>query len=95
MNSEMNPIETKEIRGISLKALGAIIISTASIVGTVLGTYYALTNKIESIQMQNISEGKLVDLKMQQLDLQMKFQQTQIDQIRGELSAGKQNPRGN
>lgn len=75
-------IETKELRGVSLRTMYTVIIATAVIVISVVGTYSSLKEQINSIAKDKESETKLNNLRM----LQLEQRQTQMEMTLKELS---------
>jgi hypothetical protein len=62
-------IETKEIKGITLKGIITLIICTASIVGTTLFNYFSLQGDIRSIREQQINTDRYWELRLQSVEL--------------------------
>jgi hypothetical protein len=48
-NSQESPIETVPIKGISLKTIGAVIVSTALLVGSYWSGYFSLKEQMQEI----------------------------------------------
>lgn len=88
-------IEKRELRGISLKTIYAVILATVTIVVAVMGSYSSLKgqmndtqNQIQSIQNAKDADVKYNDLRMRQLEqsqnaiqLQLKELSQRIDQL--------------
>lgn len=70
------PIDEVPLRGMTLKILRSIIISTAFIVTTVLGAYWASheKNEVQDLQIETLR------LNVQQITLQLHDMQMQINQ---------------
>ncbi len=64
----MEPIENREIRGITVKTAFIIISCTLSIMLTVYGSYSSLRSEIVELRFSKDSDAKLNDLKMRQMD---------------------------
>ena len=62
-------IETKEIRGITIKGFVLLIIHTVCVTGAVVGCYFALKNDIEKIVLVTQGDAKYNDLRMRNLEL--------------------------
>jgi len=84
-SQEMTPIETKEIRGLSFKGLLTILLSTISICGTVVGTYFSLNAKIDTIRIEKVNEDKLTDLRIKTIEAQVEALKTSIETIRAQV----------
>ena len=64
----MAAIETKELRGVSLKTLYAIIVTTIIICTSIYGSYISIITKINEIVLTNQSNDKLYDLRLKALE---------------------------
>lgn len=71
-------LETKEIRGINLKALLAVVSITASIVGSAVYTSGRIESRIDTAITSQEQNQRINDLKMQQM-------QAQIEQLHNEV----------
>lgn len=91
-------IETKELRGVSLRTLYAIIVATATIVLTVFGSYSSLKGQIKEMQSQKDSDSRYNDLRMKILeqrldanDIQLKELSKKYDEFVSQSKEQKQN----
>lgn len=64
----MSAIETKELKGVSLKTLYAIIFTTIIICTSIYGSYASIITKINEIVLVNQSNDKLYDLRLKVLE---------------------------
>lgn len=74
-------IDTKEIRGVSLRNLIAVIACTGTIMLTVLGTYYGLKADITDVKVSKDSDARLNELKMRVMDQRIDAMEIQIRDI--------------
>lgn len=94
----MDALETKEIRGLSLKALGWLIASTATILSFVISSYFLIVNKIEKVdnkietdRTQKVSDDKYNDLRMKVLEAQVNTLSGQVDILRNQVGGNDNN----
>lgn len=90
MPTEMNPIETKEIRGLNLKLLVTLIICTATTVGTVASTYFSLIRKIDKIESQRTSDDRFNDLRLKTMEANIQVIQTQVESLKEDVKLNRQ-----
>lgn len=97
----MNPIETKEIKGLSLKALGWLIGSTVTIAAFVVSSYFLLKNdiarvdtKIDHVKTEKLSDDRYNDLKMEVLEADVEAIKVQIENLRNQVSTNRQTLEG-
>ena len=64
----MAAIETKELRGVSLKTMYALITTTAIICISIYSSYASIIGKINEIVLTNQSNDKLYDLRLKALE---------------------------
>lgn len=64
----MAGIETKELRGVSLKTLYALICTTIIICISIYSSYASIITKINEIVLTNQSNDKLYDLRLKALE---------------------------
>ncbi len=64
----MDPIENKEIRGLSVRNMLTIIGCTIGSTLTTLTTYYNLKSDITDVRVSKDSDARLNDLKMRVMD---------------------------
>ena len=78
MENQAQPIETRELRGVTVKTALIIICCTISMIVTVMGTFYSLKGDITELRTSKDSEAKLNDLKMRVMDQKIDMQGIQI-----------------
>lgn len=64
----MAAIETKELRGVSLKTLYALMTTTAIICISIYSSYSSIVTKINEIVLTNQSNERLYDLRLKVLE---------------------------
>jgi hypothetical protein len=77
----MTTIEHKELRGITLKNIVVTIISTASIVISVMTTYFNLKGDISSIKNDQAIQVRVNDLRIKALETQLNVLQQQVTEL--------------
>lgn len=82
----MTAIEHKELKGITLKNLVVTVASTASIVASVMTTYFGLKNDISAIKNEQNTETRLNNIRLKILESQVSLLQTEVQEFR---SGGK------
>lgn len=85
----MTTIEDKEIRGITVKILFTIIISVVTIVTSILGSYFSLSNAISNQSEKVEQNNKYFDLKISTLENEVKKQQIEITDIYNRINKVK------
>ncbi|MFB9843004.1 hypothetical protein [Mucilaginibacter ginsenosidivorans] len=80
----MTTIEHKELRGITLKNLIVTIVSTASIVASVMTTYFQLRNDLHDIRQKQEADARVNDLRLKVLESEVSILQQQVDEIKNE-----------
>jgi hypothetical protein len=80
----MTTIEHKELKGITLKNLLVTIISTASIVASVMTTYFQLKNDIHDVKINQETQNRVYDIRLKVLETQVNVLQHQVDEIKKE-----------
>lgn len=78
-------IDSKEIRGLNVRNLIAIIIATISIVTTVLATKSSLEGQIRDLMNNQATFGKINDMNFKIYDAKFENIQKQIDEINGKI----------
>ncbi|SHM51758.1 hypothetical protein [Mucilaginibacter sp. OK098] len=79
----MTAIENHQIKGITIKNVVVTIISTASIVASVVTTYFGLKADIQSIKSSQETEEKITNLRVTVLENQVTLLQKEMDVIKG------------
>jgi len=88
----MSAIETKELRGISAKTVVWLVMTTATIVATIIGTYNKLSIQISEIVITNQANIKVYDLRIEALERRLDALDLQINQLK-QIKNGKANIR--
>jgi len=85
----MTAIENKEIKGLSIRTLLALIVATVSICTTVLVSYSSLTaqivktnNGMDKVQLKVESDLRYTELRMTVLEKTVTLLQMQIDNLK-------------
>jgi hypothetical protein len=78
----MTAIEHKELKGITLRNLIVTIVSTASIVASVMTTYFQLKVDIGNIRLNQETQNRVNDIRIKVLENQVAVLQRQVDDIR-------------
>lgn len=77
----MTTIEHKELKGITVKNLLVTIVSTASIVASVMTTYFQLKDDIHDVKISQETQSRVNDIRLKVLESQVVLlQQNQIRQ---------------
>jgi len=82
---EITPIEMKEIRGITPKALVWLLCSTISIVGSVIITSSQITNKLETYIIKQDGVNSLQDMRIKNNEDKIKRNEDDIKDIRKDV----------
>ena len=82
----MTTIEHRELKGITLKNLIVTVVSTASIVASVMTTYFQLRNDLHDIRQKQEADARLYDLRLKVLEGEVSVLQQQVDDIKSERS---------
>ena len=86
---EVTPIEMKEIRGITPKALVWLLCSTISIVGSVIITSSQITNKLETYIIKQDGVNSLQDMRIKNNEDKIKRNEDDIKEVRKEVEVIK------
>jgi hypothetical protein len=78
----MTAIEHQQLKGITLKNLVVTIVSTASIVASVMTTYFGLKTDIQEIKNAQNTEAKLNNIRIKVLEDQVTLLQNEMDDIK-------------
>ena len=78
----MTAIEHQELKGITLKNLVVTVISTASIVASVMTTYFGLKNDISEIKSSQETETKIYNIRIKILEDDVALLQKKVDEIK-------------
>jgi hypothetical protein len=87
----MTAIEHRELRGITIKNLVVTIMGTASIVASVMTTYFELRSDVQDIKASQQAEAKINNIRIKILEDQVALLQKQVDEIKsGNTVPGRQ-----
>ena len=86
---EITPIEMKEIRGITPKALVWLLCSTISIVGSVIITSSKITNKLETYIIKQDGINSLQDMRINNNEDKINKNGDDIKEVRKEVEVIK------
>jgi len=86
---EVIPIEMKEIRGITPKALVWLLCSTISIVGSVIITSSQITNKLETYIIKQDGINSLQDMRIKNNEDKINRNGDDIKEVRKEVEVIK------
>lgn len=78
----MTTIEHRELRGITIKNIVVTIISTASIVMSVMTTYFQLKGDLRDVRMQQDAQNRVNEIRLKVLENQVTLLQRQVEQIK-------------
>lgn len=81
----MEQLVEKEVRGMNIKNLIALICATATICSTVIVKYNALDAKIDKINVTKASDDKYNDLRLQVMEQNIKALQINLENLRNQL----------
>jgi hypothetical protein len=77
----MTAIEHQELKGITIKNLLVTVISTASIVASVMTTYFGLKNDISQIKSEQNTETRINNIRLKLLESQVSLLQTEVQEL--------------
>jgi hypothetical protein len=78
----MTAIEHKELKGITVKNLVVTIMGTASIVTSVMTTYFGLKNDIRDISILQKTEERINNIRIKVLEDHIVLLQNEVDEIK-------------
>jgi len=78
----MTAIEHKELKGITLRNMIVTIVSTASVVASVMTTYFQLKEDMRDIKARQEVSAKVYDIRLTILEGQVTVLQKQIDNLK-------------
>jgi cell division protein FtsL len=80
----MTAIEHRELKGITIKNLIVTIVSTASIVVSVMTTYFQLKNDIHDVKTVQDTEYRVNEIRLKVLEGNVAVLQREVDEIKEE-----------
>ncbi|MES2275463.1 MAG: hypothetical protein V4592_05545 [Bacteroidota bacterium] len=78
----MTSIEHQQLKGITVKNLIVTIVSTASIVVSVMTTYFGLKSDISDVKMQQDAQTRVNEIRMKVLEGEVAVLQTEVEQLK-------------
>jgi hypothetical protein len=78
----MTAIEHQQLKGITVKNLVVTIFSTASIVASVMTTYFGLKSDIQEIKNAQSTEARVNAIRIKVLEDQVNLLQKEVDEIK-------------
>jgi ethanolamine utilization cobalamin adenosyltransferase len=78
----MTAIEHQELKGITIKNLVLTVVSTASIVASVMTTYFNLRSDIMEIRSSQQAEAKINNIRIKVLEDEVAVLQKEVDKIK-------------
>lgn len=77
----MTSIEHRQLKGITIKNIIVTIISTASIVATVMGSYFQLKTDLQGMRALQDSQNRVTDVRLKILESQVAMLQHRVDEL--------------
>jgi cell division protein FtsL len=78
----MTTFEHRELKGITIKNIVVTIISTASIVISVMTTYFQLKGDIRDVRIQQDAQNRINEIRLKVLEGQVALLQREVEQIK-------------
>lgn len=78
----MTTFEHRELKGITIKNLVVTIISTASIVISVMTTYFQLKGDIRDVRIQQDAQNRINEIRLKVLEGQVALLQREVEHIK-------------
>ena len=78
----MTAIEHKELKGITVRNLVVTVVSTASIVASVMTTYFGLKTDIKEIKATQETEARINNIRLKVLENDVALLQKEVDDIK-------------
>jgi hypothetical protein len=78
----MTTIEHRELKGITVKNLVVTVMSTASIVASVMTSYFGLKDDIHAIKNSQETESRINNIRIKVLEDEVSLLQKQVDEIK-------------
>ena len=77
----MTSIEHQQLKGITIKHVIMTVISTASIVASVMTTYFELKGDISELNMRQDTQKRVSEIRLKLLESQVAVLQTEVEQL--------------
>ncbi|MES2268655.1 MAG: hypothetical protein V4520_17955 [Bacteroidota bacterium] len=78
----MTSIEHRQLKGITIKNIVVTIISTASIVASVMTTYFELKGDINEVKLDQQSQNRVNEIRLKILESQIAVLQREMQEIK-------------
>ncbi|TSD67607.1 hypothetical protein FFF34_009515 [Inquilinus sp. KBS0705] len=78
----MTSIEHRQLKGITIKNIVVTIISTASIVVSVMTTYFELKGAIRDVQVTQDAQNRVNEIRLKVLEGQVALLQREVENIK-------------
>jgi hypothetical protein len=78
----MTAIEHQELKGITVKNIIVTVVSTASIVASVMTTYFNLQNNMNQLRDQQETTDRVNEIRLKVLESQVNILQQQVQEIK-------------
>ncbi|QHS56054.1 hypothetical protein GWR56_11110 [Mucilaginibacter sp. 14171R-50] len=78
----MTSIEHRQLKGITIKNIVVTILGTASIVTSVLTTFFQLKGEISEVKIQQEAQNRINEVRLKVLEEQVAVLQNKIEEIR-------------
>ncbi|HVW15731.1 MAG TPA: hypothetical protein VHB54_17995 [Mucilaginibacter sp.] len=78
----MTAIEHKELKGITIRNLVVTIVSTASIVASVMTTYFQLKEDLHNVSARQETQARVDEVRLKVLESEVAVLQHQVDDLR-------------
>ncbi|GGH03779.1 hypothetical protein [Mucilaginibacter phyllosphaerae] len=77
----MTSIEHRQLKGITIKNIIVTIFSTASIVASVMATYFELKGDVHEIRSNQESQNRINDIRLKVLENEVTVLQHNVEQL--------------
>jgi len=84
-------IEDAPLRGVSISTLRAIIIGTATTVGSILFSYYGIKSVIQKVMYESETADKIFDVRIKAVELQIETIKLDINSLRNRVDINSDN----
>jgi len=78
----MTSIEHRQLKGITIKNLVVTIMSTASIVASVMTTYFQLKSDISEVKITQDAQSRVNEIRLKVLEGHVTILQTEVEQLK-------------
>ena len=78
----MTSIEHRQLKGITIKNIAVTIISTASIVTSVMASYFQLRSDISEVKVQQEAQNRVNEVRLRVVEGQIAVLQREVEDIK-------------